>query len=30
MHTRIRQAAQCKFQVWVDLEEKKKRKMHSD
>lgn len=29
MHTRIRQAAQCKFQVWVDLEEKKK-KMHSD
>lgn len=31
MHTRIRQAAQCKFQVWVDLEEKKKKKkMHSD
>lgn len=26
MHTRIRQAAQCKFQVWVDLEEKKKKK----
>lgn len=25
MHTRIRQAAQCKFQVWVDLEEKKKK-----
>lgn len=30
MHTRIRQAAQCKFQVWVDLEEEKKKKMHSD
>lgn len=30
MHTRIRQAAQCKFQVWVDLEEKKKKRMHSD
>lgn len=31
MHTRIRQAAQCKFQVWVDLEEReKKKKMHSD
>lgn len=26
MHTRIRQAAQCKFQVWVDLEEGKKKK----
>lgn len=26
MHTRIRQAAQCKFQVWVDLEEEKKKK----
>lgn len=26
MHTRIRQAAQCKFQVWVDLEEGKKKR----
>lgn len=26
MHTHIHQAAQCKFQVWVDLEERKKKK----